>query len=193
MTTRTNKDGNYRTKINDWDIVTNWYSAPHVLLDRPTVAFFCGDVSITAKLSWIFGDSGVSCRDTTGIPIDVLLAFAKEVDSVNAKQDTIVKRGPLPPPIPDPTLEELVQRYKDGAFDPNKWNLCIDYNSVNRGEKTEDGGIKFTECIGFYVMGSGCGQCQHSFYWPRDKMTSERLEAWIKKTFNVDDVQYGVG
>ena len=127
------------------------------------------------------------------IPLAALLSFVEAADVANAKALRFAAEGPREPPKPDPTLAELIQQYKDGTFVPSDWNLCIDWNSRSTGKQAEDGGIEFQKCIEFYVMGSGSGQCQHRFSWPVEKMTKERLEAWIKKTFNVDRVQYGVG
>ena len=131
-------------------------------------------------------------------------------DTVKESLRIVVEGGFLkpwtdPPPVyvPEPpyTIQDLLADYANGKFDPNRWNLCIDYNHVNLGETPDEGEkFKFTKCIGFYIMGSGGSQCHRSFYWAVEgplartpPMTKERLESWIKRTFKVDRVLFGLG
>lgn len=189
-------------EIDGWLITTVW-SGPH---DPVTATVALKEIaSNDTAVSWEF-DPSVKVADVefeseptvTGgyakfkIPLAVLVAFVGIVDTVNAKARIRTQRGPLPHPKPALTLEELIQQYKDGKFNPNDWNLCIDYNVVDLGDR-EGHRILYTRAIGFYVMGQGCGQCEYSFYWPAEEMTEYHLEAWIKKTFGVDHVLHGVG
>lgn len=186
-------------EVDGWQIATNWTNAakPEVTLKEiacnDTVVAWVSKEGTDGKVEFESEPAQISGYTKFRIPFTVLQTFMGVIETAqDVQQKQILFRGSISKPNTPRdqiTLPELVAKYKRGEFDPKQWNLCIDWNSVDVGDETP----AYTRCIGFYVMGDGCGQCEHQFHWPSEVMTKELLETWIKTTFNVDRVLYGVG
>jgi len=190
----TDKYGHEHCELEGWRItITKFANAPDVV----TASCLSNNEGC---MEWRGQGIVFQCDDGTGgfnVPYNVMHEFMQAIELPNARPSFPEEPADMVPQVPvaaQPyTLQNLVDDYIRGEFDPNRWNMCIDYNGRDVGEKTECGNPKYTKHIGFYVMGTGCGQCLHKFYWRADDMPYERLESWIKLRFGVDRVLNGVG